>query len=100
MHSNNEAVMTLSGDLTFDTVSSLYLKSRTTPFHDNGTVDLTGVTLVDSAGLALLLEWQSDARKRNSRLAFINAPSDLLRLAALSESTTLLGLAARSVVSG
>ena len=85
----------MSGTLTFDSVPGIYIDSQSKLDERINTIDLAAVTSVDSAGLALLLEWQANARKRNSTLAIINAPSDLLRLAALSESTSLLGLVAR-----
>lgn len=90
LQSNNDGSLSLSGALTFDTVAALYV--QTSASSHSGNVDLSRVSSVDSAGLALLLEWQSSANKRNITLAFINAPSDLRRLAALSEANGLLGL--------
>ncbi len=87
--------MDVSGALTFDAVPAIYIEARTLLRDPINTVDLAAVTSVDSAGLALLLEWQANTQKRSTKLAFINAPTDLLRLAALSESTSLLGLRAR-----
>ena len=59
-------------------------------------VDLSGVPLADSAGLALMLEWQARQRKRGRELTIINAPDDLMRLAKLSEADDLLNLSGRS----
>ena len=95
LQANRENILEVSGALTFDSVPTVYLESQSRLNAQINTVDLAAVTAVDSAGLALLLEWQALARKRSSNLAFINAPSDLLRLAALSESTSLLRLMAR-----
>ena len=95
LQANGENILEVSGALTFDSVPAVYLESQSRLSAQINTVDLAAVTAVDSAGLALLLEWQALARKRSSNLAFINAPSDLLRLAALSESTSLLRLMAR-----
>ena len=55
-------------------------------------LDLAGTERVDSAGLALLLEWKARAQDRNEALSLINPPEHLLRLAALGEATELLGL--------
>jgi phospholipid transport system transporter-binding protein len=83
----------LSGPLTLDTVADHYRASETLFAGDAvSAVDLGKVSKVDSAGLALLLEWQAMARKRGNRLAFRHAPQDLLRLAALAEASELLGL--------
>ena len=91
----SDQILDVSGALTIDAVPGIYLESQSLINSKTGTIDLAGVTSVDSAGLALLLEWQAAAQGRGANLAFINAPSDLLRLAALSESSDLLGLKAR-----
>ena len=90
----SNGVLHLSGPLTFDTVGVHFRQS--TAWLDGAetvtSVDLAQVERVDSAGLALLLEWQSQAKQRGTELEFHNAPRDLLRLASLSEATGLLGL--------
>jgi len=88
-------MLSVSGTLTFDSVASVYSEAQSLLSSHTGVIDLAEVTLIDSAGLALLLEWQSAAKKRGCRLSFVNTPDDLLRLADLSESTGLLGLTAR-----
>ena len=93
---NNPALLEVSGDLTLGTVAGLYEQSRKILPGDIETVDLAGVSRIDSAGLALLLEWQAAAHRNSRPLAFRDAPEDLLRLAALSEATRLLGLSARA----
>ena len=92
--------MDVSGALNFDSVAAVYLESRTILTGQISTIDLAAVTSVDSSGLALLLEWQSEAARRGQKLAFVNAPSDLQRLAALSEATALLGLPPRNDLDG
>jgi phospholipid transport system transporter-binding protein len=84
----------MSGPLTFDTVGGLFRDSGELPVATGRvtTVDLEKVENVDSAGLALLLEWQSRAKRQGHELDFRNAPRDLLRLAALAEASDLLGL--------
>lgn len=47
-------------------------------------VDLGGVTQVDSAGLALLLEWLSQARRQGQVVTFAGVPEKLRALARLS----------------
>jgi phospholipid transport system transporter-binding protein len=58
-------------------------------------IDLAGVTTIDSAGLALLLEWQSRAHAAGRELTVRNAPDGLLRLARLCEAVDLLNLSGR-----
>ena len=79
LRTNGKDRLEVSGALTFETVPGLFQ---------------------DSAGLALLLEWQALAKNNGSSLAFAAAPSDLLRLAELSESKSLLGLTAREAPDG
>jgi phospholipid transport system transporter-binding protein len=90
IQTNSSGGLSVSGALTFDSVASLY--SQTIVSTHSGDIDLVGVNAVDSAGLALLLEWQAAARARGDNLNFVNAPSDLKRLAAMSEATDLLNL--------
>jgi len=56
------------------------------------TVDLSGLTDVDSATLAVLIAWAAKARARGSTLHCLNAPQALRNLAHLSDVDGLLGL--------
>lgn len=87
----------LAGPLTFETVARLF---RTMEKSAPGRppleqIDLARVTGIDSAGLALLLEWQSRSRADGRRLSLCNAPDGLLRLAHLCEATDLLNISGR-----
>jgi phospholipid transport system transporter-binding protein len=82
----------LPDQLTFDSVNALWAGHPDLSATD--TIDLAGIKRVDSAGLALLLEWQASARVQGRTLSFSNAPRDLVRLAALCEASDLLGLEA------
>jgi phospholipid transport system transporter-binding protein len=48
-------------------------------------VDLAGVSRSDSAGLAALVEWQAQARRRGVHLRLSGAADDLRALARLSD---------------
>lgn len=54
------------------------------------TIDLAGVTAVDSATLALLLEWQWQGRQRGRPVTFTGTPPGLAALARLSRVDRLL----------
>lgn len=54
-------------------------------------IDLSGVTLSDSAGLALLIEWLSIAQAAGHALRYENIPSQLRQLSALSDVDELVG---------
>jgi phospholipid transport system transporter-binding protein len=85
----------VTGGMTFETASALWEQSqRALNGQQITTVDLSAVTEVDSAGLALLLEWVSWARQHGLRLQFPGFPDKLRALARLSEVEGLLGLEA------
>ena len=44
-------------------------------------VDLCDVTRMDSAGLALLVDWQGQARRRRTKLRFRNPPAGIAAIA-------------------
>jgi phospholipid transport system transporter-binding protein len=72
------AALLAAGERLFDTAPAV-------------TVDLAGVTAVDSATLALLLEWQRQGRHRGRPVAFTGMPE---RLAALAQLSGVAGLLA------
>jgi len=92
----------LTGDLTFNSVPGLYtqLVNFSAENQRVSTVDLSGVQQADSAGLALLLEWQAMYAKYrdetragdNAGFRIVNAPSGLIRLAKLCEAVDLLNM--------
>lgn len=53
-------------------------------------VDLAGVTLGDSAGVAVLVEWLSAASARGATLGFESVPEQMLAIARISELEDLL----------
>jgi phospholipid transport system transporter-binding protein len=53
-------------------------------------VDLARVARIDSAGLALLLEWSLSARDAGRALAYRNVPPALASLAGISDVAELL----------
>ncbi|MGE5242536.1 MAG: lipid asymmetry maintenance protein MlaB [Bacteroidota bacterium] len=72
----------LSGQMTFQTVPQFL--ARTDEWLQNGTktvtIDMQGVTLADSAGLALMLEWLQHARAAGRELVFTNLPEQVQQL--------------------
>ena len=90
---DESGALVLNGELTFDTVPEIYRETiRWLPLNDHFcSVDLSNVERVDSAGLALLLEWQSSAQSRQRLLQFSKPSPELVRLAALCGADALLG---------
>jgi phospholipid transport system transporter-binding protein len=83
----------LQAPLQFTTVARLRAQGLELIASAQGelTVDLSAVPAVDSAGLALLIEWLARARAGGMRLRYQQAPAALLALARLSEVEPLLG---------
>ncbi len=81
----------VTGALDFTTVSAL-LGAGVAAIKEGraAVIDLTGVTLSDSSGLALLIEWLSEAKAAERTLRYVNVPSQLHQLARLSEVEELL----------
>lgn len=79
------------GSLHFTTVSAL-LAAGAAAINGGqvAVIDLAGVTMSDSVGLALLIEWLSMAKAAGRTLRFENIPTQLQQLARLSEVEELL----------
>ena len=91
-------VLRLDGELTFASTPDVYrtAEQRFQTGSEASTVDLSGVNRADSAGLALLLEWQAQqVASENAPLRISNAPDSLISLAQLCEATGLLNLTGR-----
>ena len=78
--------LVLTGALNITTVTRIHQESLGY-FNDAVSVpesiNLTGVTSADSAGLALLIEWIRLGKKHNCNIRFLNLPAQLLPLAKL-----------------
>ncbi len=84
-------LINVKGPVTFATAGTL-LDSAKALFAGQPavTVNLQAVTNVDSAGLALLLEWLRDARAEKRVLTFQGIPDKLFAIARLSGVEALL----------
>lgn len=69
----------VSGPLTFQTVPPLVSQASTWLQQDNSefTVDLSGVSRADSAGVALLLEWWQTLHAAQRRLTYTGVPGQV-----------------------
>ena len=86
--------LSLYGNLTLDTVRKIYQDSLPIAKYSKlpQLIDLAGVNRVDSAGLALLLEWQSWAVRHQHYFCYCNVPDKLLKLASLCGATEVLNM--------
>ena len=87
-------VLKLEGALSFETLPRVLDESRAygarEGLPDRITIDFSAVTDVDSAAVALLLEWRREAARLGKGLYFTNLPANLLALADLYGVTGLI----------
>lgn len=87
----DSGVFAIIGNLEFATMNQL-LGQEKVIFKDGKAVelDLAGVERANSAGLALLLEWQGIAQQQGREFRIRNAPDALLAIARISNCTEIL----------
>lgn len=87
-----DGALALRGELDFASVGVLYPRGRDILARRSGevTLDLSGVTGANSAGLALLLQWLEEARRSGLRLRIRSLPESLDAIARLSNARDLL----------
>lgn len=62
------------------------------PKYKSIVIDLSGVSYVNSAGLALLLEWKRKAVLENKTIQILSIPQKLVNIARVSEIEDILSL--------
>ena len=84
----------ITGSLTFQTVPDFFARSGEWFREANGPLvfDLAGVTLADSAGVALLLEWSRMARVSGREVRFTNTPAQVRTQLEVNGLTQALGI--------
>jgi len=82
-----DEVLRLEGDLSYETIPGVLAATAQfaarTDLPESIRIDFAKVTAVDSAAVALLLEWRRMASARGKKLSFENLPTNLLALAQL-----------------
>ncbi len=77
-----DGIFVVSGPLTFDSAPGLWRESSGLLDGAREVVlDLNDVTRTDSAGLALLLAWMREARRRGVDIRFRHIPEQLMAIA-------------------
>lgn len=81
----------VSGEMSFDTAEKM-LKSSESAFEEHAQleIDLSAITMSDSAGLALLLEWITWANHSVREIRFTGMPEKILAIAKTTEVDHLL----------
>lgn len=79
---SSDGRLSLRGELDHAGVADALAQSRNWLTAGNGTlqVDLSGVTRSESAGIALLLEWLREARRRGREIEFLGPPEQMRSL--------------------
>ena len=91
MISCSDGRCTVQGPVTMANVESLLEEGGRQFGGAAVTVDLAGVTEVDSTAVSLLLEWRRQARQANRDIRYVNLPANLKSLAQLYGVAELLG---------
>jgi len=91
LEAQGEGRFALAGDLVFENAARA-LEAGDAAFAGQPRVeiDLAGVGRVDSAGLALLLEWAVAARAAGGSVRYRNLPAGAVALAGISDVSELL----------
>ena len=86
----------LSGEMSFESAERI-LQASEKPFakHTSLEIDLSGVTMSDSAGLALLLEWVTWANHTVREIRYTGMPERVMAIAKTTEVDGLLTLGER-----
>lgn len=84
--------LALSGELSMASVPELLRQLQWPKTSGELTLDLQEVKRADSAGVALLIEWQRYAKRQQQVLHFQHIPSQMLAIARLSGVDKLLAL--------
>ena len=85
--------LSAQGPLTFASARRACQLGAEALAHASGSkleIDCRGVTLSDSAGLAVLLEWLGVAKRAGRSLRYVQLPAGLLSLARISAADQLL----------
>ena len=81
----------LSGAMSFETADRILRQSQKLfGAYDDVQVDCSRVNDADSAGLALLLEWKSEAQRLNGTIQFSGLPQSIVAIAKTTEVDHLL----------
>lgn len=92
LHPLGDGRFEVRGDLTFESATNVLEQSKALfAEHTRIHIDLAGVREADSAGLALLIEWLSWARRTEREIDYEGLPEQLSAVAEISEVSELVG---------
>jgi anti-sigma B factor antagonist len=81
-HENGTAVLSLTGELVFETARKVERELRVIEERkpDALAIDLSGLSMIDSTGLALVVSADSRARSEGRRLMVVEGPDSVQRV--------------------
>lgn len=86
----NAGSCTLKGAVNLENALALREEGLRLFTESDTTLDLSGVTEVDSAAVSLLFEWRRAALAANRRIRYVNLPDNLTSLAKLYGVTDIV----------
>jgi len=94
MAERDGATLRVSGELNFESVAELWRATGPLFATDPPTrIDLGGVSHANSAGVALLVEWMAQTRRRQRELVFLNVPAQMRAIIQVADLDAVLPLA-------
>lgn len=87
----------VEGELTFSSVPQLQDESLAEFESPPGTLDLGAVERIDSAGIALIIEWARRARLAGADMKLVNVPAGMMSLSKTAGLEQLLNIEDPSV---
>jgi phospholipid transport system transporter-binding protein len=90
----DNGVFEVTGQVTFQSVPQFLAHTDKWLHGGTGkvTIDMHGVTLADSAGLALLIEWLQLSRSAKREIVFTNMPDQMRDLIRVNGLTQVFGI--------
>lgn len=82
----------VAGSMTMDNAANLLAQGAAALAQGKTTFDLSGVTEIDSSGLAVLFGWQRAAQAGGKAITIVNPPHNLRSLAEVYDVSGLLSL--------
>ncbi len=73
----------ITGPVLVGTARAIFQVGHEALINGARTIDLSGVTETDSAGIAVVLAWLREAKQQNAPLQLLNIPASLRSLAAV-----------------
>jgi phospholipid transport system transporter-binding protein len=92
LNTENPETWTVEGSLTFASVPEVQEKSLDWFAAPPGILDMAGVERIDSAGIALVIEWARRAKLAGGDMRLVNVPAGMTSLSKTTGIDQLLNI--------